>query len=83
MRIVYPEQEAKDYEFAKRAILYFSQNNKAFTYADSDPTAGELLAIRWNPYTVLVVRLCEDFDPACYSVHPTLSHDLPKLEGEV
>lgn len=79
MRIVDITAQEKEARFAKKATKDFDKNQTHFTFADGDPEAGKLLAIRWNPYTVLVIKLDPEHEPACYSIYPTLDHDLPKL----
>ena len=66
--------------FAKEAVEYFAGEPKAYTYADGDPEPGKLLAIRWNLYTVLVVRLDETHDPACYPTNDFIGKDLPPMQ---
>jgi hypothetical protein len=80
MRIVYHNAEISAAEFARKAAEYFKENPRCYTYADRDPTPGEFFAIRWNPYTVLVVRLDEDWDPACYPLAQWKMDDLPPLK---
>lgn len=82
MRIVYTSHEQEQARFAEEAANYFRENPHSFTYADGDPEAGELFAIRWNSFTVLVVRLAEDFEPLCYPTVQFFSGDLPPLKGE-
>ena len=79
MRIVDVEGQEKEAQFAETAMKNFDKHPEKFTFAEEDPAAGELLAIRWNPHTVLVVKLAKKHEPACYSVYPTLDHDFPKL----
>lgn len=80
MKIINPRQDAESQAFAKKAADTFRDKPELFTYADGDPVAGELFAIRWNPFTVLVIRLHGDFEPECHSVY-NLGHkaDFPKL----
>jgi len=66
--------------FAEKATKHFNDHPQSFTFAKDDPKAGELMAIRWNPYTVMIIRLHEDFDPQLYSVHQFIKTDLPKLQ---
>jgi hypothetical protein len=79
MRIVDISKEKEAHDFAECATRYFAENPSCFTYANGDPTPGEFFAIRWNSFTVLVVRLDESFVPACYPTYQFIKADLPRL----
>lgn len=72
------DQDAAD--FARAATHHFNSNPQSFTYAKADPTPGELLAIRWNPFTVLVLRIHEEDMIRLYSVYDFITTNLPKLK---
>ncbi len=80
MRVIDRAKTEKSHAFAEKAAAHFQANAWAFTFADGDPVQGELFAIRWNPYTVLVVELSADFEPECHSIYQLGLHtDLPRL----
>lgn len=79
MRVVNIASDQKVHDFAKKAAEEFAAHPTYYTYAESDPKPGELFAIRWNSYTVLVLRLDDDFEPACYPTHQLIGSDLPKF----
>ena len=79
MRQVIISQQLEADEFAKKATEFFAINDWAYTYADGDPTPGELFAIRWNTMAVSVVRLCPDTEPLLYTSHQFIGGDLPPL----
>lgn len=81
MRIVNIAQDQAGAEFAGKAASAMAANPKLYTWAEGDPTAGELLAIRWNSFTVLVVRLDECCDVSLYATNQLIGEDLPPLEG--
>jgi len=83
MRIVSITASKKEQDFAQKAVEYMSTHPSSYTYADGYPKAGELLAIRWNPFTVLVIMLDEVHEPACYRTYDFIRKDLPPLKGEV
>lgn len=60
MTIINLEKNKEADDFAKKAAEHFRDNPPHFTYAESDPAPGHLFAIRWNPYTVLVIRLHDE-----------------------
>lgn len=79
MKIINIANEKKNAEFAEKAANHFRNNAQSYTYADDDPTAGELMAIRWNPFTVLIIRLSDDFEPRAYTTAQFFIGDLPRL----
>ena len=83
MRIVSIESDKQEIEFARKATEYFQKNSWSYTYVDGNPKPGELFAIRWNPYTVLIIKLDDTHDPACYSTNSFIGCDLPKLEPKM
>lgn len=64
--------------FARKATDHFTAHPSHYTYAEGDPQPGELLAIRWNDFTVLIVKLDESFQPECWPVVQLIGTDLPK-----
>jgi hypothetical protein len=82
MRIVFTHREKENEAFAAKAADWFKNNPKCYTYAEGDPKPGCLFAIRWNPYTVLIVKLDEEFEPLCYPTVQFFTGDLPPLVGE-
>lgn len=81
MRIISIHQNKEEEGFAQKAIEAMRDNPKLYTYAEGDPSAGRLLAIRWNPFTVLVVKLDEAHEPALYPTHDFIGDDLPPLRA--
>jgi hypothetical protein len=65
-------------EFAKRAAEHFLENQKSYTFAESDPEPGGLFAIRWNSFTVLVVKLDETFEPECWPTQELINAEFPQ-----
>ena len=80
MRIVCIKSEQDQAEFAKAAAAFFCENPKCFTYAKGDPSPGSLLAVRWNGYTVIVLKLDADHIPSLYPVQYLIGRDLPTLQ---
>lgn len=76
MIVVDIHQQAAALELAKEAAKHFAANPANYTYAKDNPRQGELLAIRWNRYTVLVVRIDDTFVPSLY---PTNAMGIPEL----
>ena len=80
MTIVDIHKDKQAADLARRATEHFRDNPQSYTFADGDPKAGELMVIRWNPFTVLVLRIQEDEAIRLYSVHQFIPTDLPKLK---
>tara|TARA_R110000868_G_scaffold130260_4_gene339867 strand:- start:1096 stop:1359 length:264 start_codon:yes stop_codon:yes gene_type:complete len=83
MRIISITNTKEEQDFAKRAIEEMAKNDRHYTYADGDPKPGCLFAIRWNPFTVLVVKLDDSHEPSCYPVNQFIGKDFPPLKGDV
>lgn len=83
MRIVSITDTKEEMEFAHCAAEHMAENPRLYTFANGDPQPGKLFAIRWNPFTVLVVKLDEMHEPACYPVGSFIGKDLPPLKGDV
>ena len=75
------EQEAAI--FAKLAAAYFKNDPHAYTFdgGDDEPSAGKLMAIRWNDFTVLVLQVAEEFPVSLYSTHELGVGELPHHLG--
>ncbi|MCJ7409533.1 hypothetical protein LPQ06_28485, partial [Klebsiella pneumoniae] len=62
--------------FAERAAMHFADHPEHWTYADGNPEAGELLALRWGllDRAVLVLRVSDE-EPVIYAdlVHAALA----------
>ena len=82
MKIIYHNNEKENAVFAEKAANYLRENPRCYTYAESYPEPGKLFAIRWNSFTVLVIRLAEDFEPLCYPTRQFFPDDLPPLKGD-
>lgn len=82
MNIIYHRDEVAQASFAKAAAKHFYENPKSYTYALADPAPGELLAIRWNNCTVLIVRLSESHTPALYPTSQWFDGVLPPIQAE-
>ncbi len=60
MRIVDPAKDRETDEFASRAAEDFKKNPKLQIFTDEpELQAEQLVALRWNPFTVLVLRTAE------------------------
>ena len=60
MRIVNPSKDRETDEFASRAAEDFKKNPKLQIFTDKpELQAEQLVALRWNPFTVLVLRTAE------------------------
>ena len=81
MRTVNVQQQEEEADFAKRACRAFAENPKIYTFTDGDVKAGELLAIRWNTNTALILKLDDCFIPACYPCRQFAIPSLPPLIG--
>ncbi len=66
MKIVNLNAQFEEAAFAKEAHAYFRDHPEVNSYAKDDPEPGCFLALRWNRHTVLVLRLADDHEPACY-----------------
>jgi hypothetical protein len=82
MRIVNIATQQEEQEFATKAAHHFAFDRRHFTYAEDDPKPGKHFAVRWNPFTVLVLKLDENHTPACYPTNELIRADLPPLKGE-
>lgn len=82
MRIVSITDTKEELEFARKAVESMAANERHYTFAEGGPLPGKLFAIRWNPFTVLVVKLDEMHEPACYPVRAFIGKDLPPLKGD-
>lgn len=80
MTIIDIEKDQEAADFALKAAEHFRDNDNCFTYAKNDPQAGKLLALRWTPYTVAVVRLAEDELIRLYGSQQLIKQDFPKLQ---
>lgn len=76
MRIVNMAEDKAAQEFADKARADFVANPHHRTYGDDNPTAGELLAFRWNACCVLVVRLDEGYEPRLFD-GPSMKPGVP------
>lgn len=82
MKIIYISQEQENAKFAELAANEFKKNAKLYTFAESDPKPGKLMAIRWNPFTVLIIKLDEEYEPLAYPTSQFFQGDLPPLIGD-
>jgi hypothetical protein len=82
MRVVSPNLDAEELAFAKLAAEKMRDNPRWYTFAEDDPEPGGLLAIRWNAFTVLVVRIDGESMPALYSTSHLIACDFPPLKGD-
>ena len=63
MKTVSPQRQQERAAFAKEAALAFDKDPEMYTYSKGPGIQqGELLAILWNPYTVLICRVAGDFE---------------------
>jgi hypothetical protein len=63
--------------FAERAAEHFHAHPAHYTFADGDPEAGELLAIRWNCATVMIIK--PEDDPVLYDSEELIGESLPPI----
>lgn len=73
------QQQQEEAEFARKATEHFRDHNNRYTYADGDPKPGELMAIRWNSFAIIVIRLSADHEVLNYASHQFIQQDFPKL----
>jgi len=72
-------QQQEESEFARKATEHFRDHANCYTYAEGDPTPGELFAIRWNSFAIIVVRLSADHAVLNYASYQFIQQDFPKL----
>ena len=77
MQSVNVDTQMEQAKFAAAATEYFKEYPQCSTYAVGDPTPGELLAIRWNCMSVIVVKLDPETPVLHYEVHQFIQSDLP------
>lgn len=86
MRLINVHEERDCENFAREAAEHFATHPTNYTYArgeektQSDILPGELLAIRWNPWTVLVVRVSDHGEPRLYPTDQMNVGKLPPLQ---
>lgn len=80
MRLVDIRKDMRAADFARAAAQHFAAHPSFYTYADGDPKPGELMAVRWNSFTVLVLEVGEDFEPSLYDTGALGVGRLPNLK---
>jgi len=80
MRIVNQTRDKAARDLAELAGRHFTDHPGSYTYADGDPAPGELMAIRWNSYTVMVIQL-NDEEPLLFPTANLGLPDLPRMGG--
>lgn len=80
MTLINIQKDKECAEFARAAAECFRDHPYCFTYAVGDPKPGCLFAIRWNSFTVMVVRLDDEDLVRLYGSHDLIQQELPKLE---
>jgi hypothetical protein len=73
------EKQQQEAEFARKATEHFLANANHYTYADGDPKPGQLFAIRWNSFAIIVVRLDDEAPVLNYAAYQFIQQDFPKL----
>lgn len=64
MKVIKLQNEQEVIEFAKRAAAKFAASYDTLqTYTDDEIQEGCLLAIRWNPVMVVVIKVDDRFEP--------------------
>lgn len=81
MKVINLTQMKASEAFARKAAEHFKSHPTHYTYSEGDPKAGELFAVRWNDFTVLVVKLDEAYEPECWPCVQFVGGDLPKLKA--
>lgn len=79
MTIIDIERQRDEAEFARRAVEDFRDNPRHYTFAECDPEPGKLLAIRWNSFSILVIRLSDEHPVLNYGTHQFIQADLPPM----
>lgn len=79
MRIVNFTQDKEARDFAAKACICFKENPSYYVYTHGDPEAGKLMAVRWNSFTVLVVKLDDNFVPELHSASHYIKEDFANL----
>jgi hypothetical protein len=79
MTTVNVEQQQEEAEFARKATEHFRDHASHYTYADGDPKPGELFAIRWNSFAIIVIRLSSEHEVLNYASYQFIKQDFPKL----
>lgn len=69
MRHVYLSEQDEQTAFAKRAAKHFAAHPEHWSFADGNPEAGQLLALRWGlgEDCVAIMRLDANFEPTIYA----------------
>ncbi len=80
MKVVNLTQIRASEAFVRKAAEHFNSHPSHYTYSEGDPKAGELFAVRWNAFTVLLVKLDEGFEPECWPSVQFVGTDFPKLQ---
>lgn len=85
-RIVYVSEDRRIHEFAERATKMMQEHPYMRTYSEDEKQnqteilPGDLLAIRWNACTVLVLKVDEGFNPLLFPTIQFIGSDLPELQ---
>ena len=79
MKIINVKNELDYAEFAEKAAQFFLENPCFYTFTESDIEPGELLAIRWNPSTVLICKIDAEFELRGYPTNQFFREELPPL----
>lgn len=68
MRIVDPVKDKEWHKFAAKAHEHFVKNPKTYSFAEGYPTAGKLLALQWNEFTVMVFMIEDAEEVLLYDI---------------
>jgi hypothetical protein len=83
VRLVNITEDAAALAMARKAGETFKGRDRAYTESQSeDPKAGEFFMVRWTPFSVLVVKLEEAFEPRVYETWALGVGELPPLKGD-
>lgn len=80
MKIIRISETKEEQDFAEKAAKAMKENPRFYTFSVSDPQPGTLFAVRWNNTAILILRLHEFHEPACYPVDQFIGGDLPPFE---
>jgi hypothetical protein len=79
MRIINLKEEKEYASFAEDAAKAFQKNSALTSYSKNGIKEDELLALRWNNASVLVLKVSDMMEPSLYQVRSFGMELLPKI----
>jgi hypothetical protein len=79
MRLINLKEEKEYAAFAEDAANEFQQNSALTSYSKNGIKEDELLALRWNNASVLVLKVSDMMEPSLYQVRNFGMELLPKI----